>query len=154
MAWGDMMKKRRKYTFFWGIGIVIVLLALLGWLNGMENKTVLTPMSNEQLESFLQEQKTGVVYIGRPTCPVCKEFQPTLEKVSEATQTNVFYYNTDLARQEQEMKLSQLMEQLQVPSVPTVIYFKEGKEADRLQDGEFTEEGFEQFLQEHEVPHR
>ncbi|OPA79249.1 hypothetical protein BVG16_09150 [Paenibacillus selenitireducens] len=147
------MKKRRKYTFFWGVGIVIVLLAVLGWLNGMQNKSVLTPMTNEGLESFFQEQQSGVVYIGRPTCPVCREFQPKVEKVSKATGTEVFYYNTDLARQENETTLNQMMEKLQVQAVPTVIYFSEGKEVDRLQEGEYTQEGFEQFLQKHEVPH-
>lgn len=143
------MRKKRNYFPLWLVGAIIVLLGVTWALNAASKSTPLTAMSNAELTSFLSQGQTGFVYIGRPTCPVCKEFQPKLERAMKQEAVQVHYYNTADARAEDESQLAALMNGLQVQGVPTLMYVEQGKEVDRLKEGELTLDDITAFIQKH-----
>lgn len=92
-----------------------------------------------------EESELQYDYIGRPTCPICVEFPPILEEVIEEDQIDVYYYNTDTAREADASVLSEMMERLDVTGVPTLMAIENGTEVDRLV-GESTKEEIQAFL--------
>ncbi|WP_149023763.1 thioredoxin family protein [Listeria riparia] len=75
-------------------------------------------------------KKTGYVYVGRPTCPDCDPFQKKLRKALEATKRQGYYYNTDSARKA-DKNYTEIIKQMNVHVVPTLIYYTRGLETDR-----------------------
>ncbi|WP_454192708.1 thioredoxin family protein [Paenibacillus sp. Marseille-Q7038] len=148
-----MSSHKRKRTFrhplLWGAGIVVILLILLAVVNGSEKEeesNVLTAVTNEEVSTFLENDQSGFLYVGRPTCPVCREFMPKLEDASQSTGQTVFYYNTDEGREQDEAKLRALLDELEIESVPALLYIENGKEADRLTPGTMDQEAIAAFL--------
>ncbi|NMM51619.1 thioredoxin fold domain-containing protein [Paenibacillus aquistagni] len=142
------MNKNKKWfqnKFLWGLVILIILLLLLRLPEQMDKKA-LTPMSNQQLETFLTEKQTGFIYIGRPTCPVCKEFEPRLIKEVKANKAEVHYFNTDEARKDNEQQMVGMLNGLNVSSVPTFIYFKDGQEVERIHEGQVSKEDIQRIM--------
>ena len=75
------------------------------------------------------------VYIGRPTCPHCAAFEPTLEETLRYLDQELFYYQLDLARAadaESEMTMAEIMGELEVTGVPRIVYIKDGLVIDAL----------------------
>ncbi|WP_211747203.1 thioredoxin family protein [Paenibacillus sp. Marseille-Q4541] len=144
-------KSKLRHPFVWGIGIAVILFVLLALLNGNTNgadSKVLTAVTNEELTEFLEGQ-SGFLYVGRPTCPVCREFLPKLERASEDTGQLVYYYNTDEGRKQDEQEVMALMNQLEINSVPALLYIENGKETDRLTPGTMDQDSIVAFIQSH-----
>ena len=142
-------KRIFRYPILWGAGIVVILCILLAVLNGNgqeEESKVLTAVTNEEVSTFLENDQSGFLYVGRPTCPVCREFKPMLEDASQITGQIVYYYNTDEGRKQDEEKLGVLLDQLEIESVPALLYIENGEEADRLTPGTMDEESIADFL--------
>lgn len=104
------------------------------------------PMSNQQLETFLTEKKSGFIYVGRPTCPVCQEFEPKLVKEVKANKAEVHYFNTDEGRKENEEKMVEMLNSLNISTVPALLYFKDGQEVERIDEGRFSNEDIQQLM--------
>lgn len=111
------------------------------------NYSVLTSVGNQDVLDFLSEKKTGFLYVGRPTCSVCQVFAPILTKVVEAENYEVFYYDTDAANDDKELK-SEVLEAISVTSVPTFMYIENGVEVERL-DNTSSEEKLREFIQKY-----
>src|SRR5699024_1884021 len=93
----------------------------------------LQSISNQELEHIIKKKETGFVYIGRPTCPHCRKLQPIYKEIIKKENMTSFYYNTDVAREDNEDQLIELLSTLSVPTVPTILYIKDGKEVGRLE---------------------
>ncbi|MEF3355123.1 thioredoxin family protein [Paenibacillus sp. GYB006] len=148
-----MSSRKSKRTFsnplLWGAGIVVILLILLAVINGSdkeEESKVLTAVTNDEVSTFLEHGESGFLYVGRPTCPFCREFMPVLEKASQSTGQTVYYYNTDEGREQDEEKLGTLLDRLKIESVPALLYIENGEEADRLTPGTIDQEAIAAFL--------
>lgn len=148
-----MNSRKSKRTFgsplLWGAGIVVILLIVLAVISGSEKEEeskVLTAVTNEEVSTFLEHGESGFLYVGRPTCPFCREFMPVLENASQSTGQTVCYYNTDEGREQDEEKLGALLDQLKIESVPALLYIENGKEADRLTPGTIDQEAITAFL--------
>lgn len=111
------------------------------------NYSVLTSVGNQDVLDFLSEKKTGFLYVGRPTCTVCQVFAPILTKVVEAENYEVFYYDTDAANDDKELK-SEVLAAISVTSVPTFMYIEDGVEVERLDDTS-SEEKLREFIQKY-----
>lgn len=111
------------------------------------NYSVLTSVGNQDVLDFLSEKKTGFLYVGRPTCSVCQVFAPILTKVVEAENYEVFYYDTDAANDDKELK-SEVLAAISVTSVPTFMYIENGVEVERLDDTS-SEEKLREFIQKY-----
>ncbi len=49
----------------------------------------------ELFNKLKNSDKKSLIYIGRPTCPACVTFMPTLEEVSKEYNLDFYYTNTD-----------------------------------------------------------
>lgn len=136
----------RKKIFLLAALIVACLVALYSWSSGQtESSDRLIEMSSEGLQDFIDNEDTGLVYIGRPTCPLCREFLPMYEEVLEQNDLVSYYYHTDHAREDNEEEMIRILDSISVDSVPTVIYFENGVEKGRL-TGEISEEDVRTWL--------
>ncbi len=100
----------------------------------------------------LIENKTGIIYIGYPTCPWCKSLVPILNEVAKEDEVNTIYYIDDFysMRPDKNEKPKNVKEynklvdllgseivdmksensQFNVIKVPLVLFIKDGKIVD------------------------
>ena len=136
------MKKKTLLAF---IGILVVSIFVL-FLATLNNDSTLEAVDSEQLTTLLDEEsELQYIYIGKPTCSVCAEFLPILEEVIEEEELDVYYYNTDTAREADEALLSEVMERLGVTGVPAVLAIENGTEVNRIV-GRSTKEEIQAFF--------
>ncbi|MCL2558847.1 MAG: thioredoxin family protein [Turicibacter sp.] len=123
------------------LSLFIVSLVLVGCGESDEEVTTypgLHYIGNDELYELLNtetedEDETSVfVYIGRPTCPMCQEFEPILEEALVYLGMELKYFQTDMARVENEDLMLTMMETLGITGVPTVAYIVNGELRDFL----------------------
>ena len=68
------------------------------------------------------------VYIGRETCPYCREFAPKLKEASRSINARIYYIDTENKTDE----LAKFAEQYHIDSIPTLLVFKDGQLQDTL----------------------
>ena len=107
---------------------------------------ILQLVRGQALLDFLANKESGFLYVGRETCPVCQEFAPILVSVVDEEGLGVMYFDTDLDRETQERIT--VLETLQVDSVPTMLYIKDGQIAETLV-GLTGREGLLEFFNRH-----
>lgn len=106
--------------------------------------------SNDDIEPGLQvidndgfydvlnrESETGYfVYIGRPTCMACQEVEPLIERVLMQAQMPLYYFQTDLSREdatgEAEARMLALLEPLNIEGIPIIVHLVDGQLASYL----------------------
>ncbi|HAB0009261.1 TPA_asm: thioredoxin [Listeria monocytogenes] len=96
-----------------------------------ESATFLTTISTKDFKQKMADKTTGFVYVGRPTCEDCQAFQPILKKELKKRQSDqkMAYYNTDKASEKNRDNMIALLEKMDIDSVPTMVYLKDGKVA-------------------------
>ncbi|EAD1188400.1 thioredoxin [Listeria monocytogenes] len=96
-----------------------------------ESTTFLTTISTKDFKQKMADKTTGFVYVGRPTCEDCQAFQPILKKELKQRQPDqkMAYYNTDKASEKSRDDMIALLEKMDIDSVPTMVYLKDGKVA-------------------------
>ncbi|MBC1272509.1 thioredoxin family protein [Listeria booriae] len=119
----------KKYLLFVVIGLVVVLSACGG--SKTEDSKQLDKITLAEFQTKLENKDSGFVYIGRPTCPDCQAFQPTLDKVLKDKNMRLDYFDTDGARKEKEEQAKQFLQDMKVKTVPVIFYLENGKEVSR-----------------------
>lgn len=109
------------------------------------SKEGLYEVDSISLEKIMNGKDTLFVYVGRPRCPQCKEFEPILRKVLNNQHQSMGYYNTDNARKENEDKLEIMADSLGINSIPAIIKIVDGKVIDRI-IGLKNEKAIEEFI--------
>ncbi|MBC2329936.1 thioredoxin family protein [Listeria swaminathanii] len=94
-----------------------------------ESSTFLNTITTKDFKQKMADKTTGFVYVGRPTCEDCQAFQPILKKELEKRQSeqNMAYYNTDKASEKSRDDMIALLKEMDIDSVPTMVYLKDGK---------------------------
>ncbi|MBC2012842.1 thioredoxin family protein [Listeria marthii] len=94
-----------------------------------ESSTFLNTISTKDFKQKMADKTTGFVYVGRPTCEDCQAFQPILKKELEKRQPDqkMAYYNTDKASEKSRDDMISLLKEMDIDSVPTMVYLKDGK---------------------------
>ncbi|MBM5693719.1 thioredoxin [Listeria seeligeri] len=94
-----------------------------------ESSTFLQTISTNTFKQKMKEKYTGVIYVGRPTCEDCQAFQPILKKELETRQLEqpMAYYNTDKASEKSRDEMVAFLKKMDIDSVPTMVYLKDGK---------------------------
>lgn len=90
------------------------------------------PIRLAQLREKLANKETFYAYIGRPTCPHCRKFEPKLQEAIKRTQVPVFYLNTD---EEDSAEASHFVDSQGITTVPHLTYYKEGETGAYLKKG-------------------
>ncbi|TFI63480.1 hypothetical protein CKN86_04850 [Carnobacterium divergens] len=123
----------KKWLGFLLIGLVLIgLLSMLMVRWNQKNEAELVTIKNEAFLDVVNTKKSGIFYIGRPTCVHCQAFQPKLEAALKSTNKQVFYYNTDEAKKEDNALFSKIIKTTSISSVPMVIVIKDGAVVKKL----------------------
>ncbi|MET1180507.1 thioredoxin family protein [Peribacillus simplex] len=96
-------------------------------MGSAKSSAALISLDTPKLEKYIKEKENFWVYIGRPTCDECDKFSPVLNEVLKENNIQVYYYNTDKEREENEKEMVNQINKLGVKTVPTMINFKKGK---------------------------
>ncbi|MBC1434736.1 thioredoxin family protein [Listeria rocourtiae] len=109
---------------------IFLLLAACGSKNTEDSKQ-LDKITLAEFQAKLDNKESGFVYIGRPTCPDCQAFQPTLDSVLKDKDMRLAYFDTDAAREKEEDKTKVFLQDMKVKTVPVIFYLENGKEIAR-----------------------
>ena len=82
----------------------------------LENSTI-------QNEMDTQKRQIRFVYVGRETCPYCREFAPKLKEAAKSINAIIYYIDTENKTDE----LAKFAEQYHIDSIPTLLIFKDGQ---------------------------
>lgn len=110
-------------------------------------KAMLIPASGLEILDLIDEKKDGIIYVGRPTCNKCQDFQPKLEKAIVKNNQDIFYYNTDEGKKKDIKNFEKLIHVTDIQSVPAVLVVEKGKVTIRLSNFKNQNE-IDQFLLE------
>lgn len=119
----------------------------INYLSNIEksDKNLLIDITREELNKRISKNENIYVYIGRPTCPDCKEFEPELKDILNKMNKKLLYYNTEVpASQKQEIR--DYLEKYNVKTIPCILYIEDGKTI-KLYDCQNTKE-VEEFIED------
>ena len=87
-------------------------------------------LDNTRIQENMKDLKRQLrfVYIGRETCPYCREFAPKLKEASRSINARIYYIDTENKTDE----LAKFAEQYHIDSIPTLLVFKDGQLQDTL----------------------
>jgi thioredoxin-like negative regulator of GroEL len=85
-------------------------------------------IGNEVLHDLLSDESDAgfFIYMGRPTCPMCQEFEPILEETLADLKAPLRYFQTDKARADDEERMLMLLEDLGITGIPVIVFVKNG----------------------------
>lgn len=128
-----MSKSKNKNLIVGVVSTVVVLIAALVILTVLRGSNLVI-IGISEMDAILNDQSgTGTfVYIGRPTCPFCREFEPILEGALSDLGQELPYFETDLADQEDVDRRVEIMSQLGLQGVPVIVYIVNGEAVEAL----------------------
>ncbi|OON97613.1 MAG: hypothetical protein ATN36_02755 [Epulopiscium sp. Nele67-Bin005] len=145
---------KAKYIWtFWG-GTILIPLLLLSMLTISDLKSNFKSVTTTELQNILDNislTEDSIIYIGRPTCPACEIAKPKLEELIDTYKIPAYYYNTDVARDDDEATMTELLNSLEITSVPTIISLKGNVVYDIL-NGDDIDTQLENFLDNNYLP--
>lgn len=118
-----VLNKRVGIVFLFVIGVALVIFFWTNSRNAEANHLV--DVDTNRLTQIVSNEENALVYIGRPTCSMCQEFKPELEKKLLKSRKNLFYLNTDEHRSENGF--GDVLEKISVDSVPVIVKMKNGE---------------------------
>mgnify|MGYP002743527598 CR=1 FL=1 len=82
-------------------------------------------LDNSRIQEDMKDLKRQLrfVYVGRETCPYCREFAPKLKEASRSINATIYYIDTENKTDE----LAKFAEQYHIDSIPFLLVFKDGQ---------------------------
>ena len=117
-----------------------------GFLTQDEVEEPLVVIGNLQLLELIEDGTHFFLYVGRPTCPFCAEFEPVLIETLRDQGKSIYYFNLDEAREENESKMIELATVLEVAGVPAMFRIENGQVV-TMQGGVLSSEELIEFLE-------
>lgn len=110
-------------AFLLAIGVAMIIFFWTNSRNAEANHLV--DIDINRLTQIVSNQENALVYIGRPTCSMCREFKPGLEKTLLKNRKELLYLNTDEHRSEKGF--GDILEKINVDSVPVIVKLENGE---------------------------
>lgn len=122
-----MCKLEKNYKYFIIFILIVLIFCLIFKIKS--NNYKFTTINNTQMQKIMNtsDNENAIVLIGRPTCNDCAILKPKLDKILKKFKLSAFYYNTKIAREDNNVILEQILLELGIERVPTIIYFEKGK---------------------------
>ena len=105
-------------------------------------------LDNSTIQNEMDTQKKQIrfVYVGRETCPYCREFAPKLRKAARSINATIYYIDTENKTDE----LAKFAEQYHIDSIPTLLVFKDGQLQETLSNSsDISLNDLKEFLKNH-----
>ena len=105
-------------------------------------------LDNSRIQENMKDLKRQLrfVYVGRETCPYCREFAPKLKQTAGSINATIYYINTENKTEE----LAKFAEQYHIDSIPTLLIFKDGQLQETLSNSsDISLNDLKEFLQNH-----
>ena len=87
-------------------------------------------ITHDQVQEIIQSHDLCIVNFGAPWCIDCRRAAPFYKKFSEEF-TDVYFTHVDVGDRDGELR-EQLRGQYGVVHIPTMIFYKNGTEVDRI----------------------
>lgn len=91
----------------------------------------------EQLEAHSVMQTKQYLYIGRDDCPDCQAVYPRLTEVNQDNHLGILYYSTSQDRESRPEEMYEVLDALQVDSVPMILLLESGEVRERYSGEDF-----------------
>lgn len=89
-------------------------------------------LSVDEVSNLIKEDINKVIYFSRKTCDRCNELDENLKQVLDInSQEKIYLFDTDKARNENNELMKEILDEIKVETVPTIIYFEGSNEKDR-----------------------
>lgn len=88
-----------------------------------KNIQALKKISYKEFYDMYASGKAFRIYIGRPTCPYCRQFSPTLKKANQLMDNQLYYYEVGSTDYDENSQLF-IKQTLKIKTVPSVLYIK------------------------------
>ena len=105
-------------------------------------------LDNSRIQEDMKDLKRQLrfVYVGRETCPYCREFAPKLKEASRSINATIYYIDTENKTDE----LAKFAEQYHIDSIPTLLVFKDGQLQETLSNSsDINLNDLKEFLKNH-----
>ncbi|CCB85624.1 thioredoxin family protein [Parachlamydia acanthamoebae] len=102
------------------------------------NNFLVEEITEENFYSKTQERPTLIDFYA-PWCGSCIIFEPTFVKIAQEMRERVIFYKVNIDTS------WNLLEQYEIVSIPTLIFFKDGREINR-HEGELPENSLKAFI--------
>ena len=105
-------------------------------------------LDNSRIQEDMKDLKRQLrfVYVGRETCPFCREFAPKLKEASRSINATIYYIDTENKTDE----LAKFAEQYHIDSIPTLLVFKDGQLQETLSNSsDINLNDLKEFLKNH-----
>ena len=105
-------------------------------------------LDNSTIQNDMNAQKKQIrfVYVGRETCPYCREFAPKLKEAAKSINARIYYIDTENKTDE----LTKFAEQYHIDSIPTLLVFKDGQLQETLSNSsDINLNDLKEFLKSH-----
>ena len=105
-------------------------------------------LDNSRIQENMKDLKRQLhfVYVGRETCPYCREFAPKLKEASRSSNATIYYIDTENKTDE----LAKFAEQYHIDSIPTLLVFKDGQLQETLSSSsDISLNDLKEFLKNH-----
>ena len=111
---------------------VLLVIFLTGCSRGLTPG--LHEIGNPEFANIMAQTGNGgtFVYIGRPTCRYCRRLEPNLEQALQELELPMYYFETAAARRIDENRMLELLEPLDIPGIPIIVYIVNGEVSDYL----------------------
>ncbi len=166
-----MNKKKKSKTIYLYFGIIVLLIGGLILMNVLEPKdkqygvttSKLNPATRDQLkdpnyqniilpatlDEKIANKEDFFLYVFSSTCPFCKETTPKLIPIVKEMNIDMPQLNLQ--------EFAAYRNKLKIEYTPTLVYFKDGQEAERMEGGiklsgmqeGYTEDQFREFFNKH-----
>lgn len=145
----DIVLKYKKSVIVF-IVIVVTIIATVIFIKYPTKDYELTNIYTNEVVDILENvdnNENKFILIGRPTCKDCVSEKPKIESLLKEYKIEAFYYDTDVARSENEDLMKDIIKKLEIKFVPTIVYM-EGNEIKEKFTGKDVTNDFKTWLEE------
>lgn len=82
-------------------------------------------ISITSISEISNTKKNSIIYLGRETCPTCREFVSQVKKVNSSDRQKIYYIDTK--KQSNNPQFKKFIKKEKISTVPTLIYIKRNK---------------------------
>ncbi|MGE7868007.1 thioredoxin family protein [Bacillus paramycoides] len=131
------------------LSILISVIAIAILIFVFNSKSLEKPSYNnislQKYQMKIQSNDDFMMYVYKTTCGVCQEMKPSINEAIKEEKVNLIAMNAD----EKENIDRKFFEEQKLEKSPTLLYYKNGKEVERL-EGFHSKKELKEFMDRHQ----